>query len=45
MQRDLAAAAERKAGDTDIYRHFLTERTVLRRNMTLLLFKDTLFAA
>lgn len=45
LQRDLDPAGEKRAGDPDIYRHFLTERTVLRRSVTLLLSKDALFAA
>lgn len=45
LQRDLESVAKKKAGDPDIYRHFLTERTVLRRSVTSLLSKDTLFAA
>lgn len=41
----LESAAKNKAGNPDIYSHFMAERTALRRGVTLLLSKDTLFAA
>jgi len=38
------SVSRNKAGNPDIYTHSLAERTVLRRNVTLLLSRDILFA-